>query len=263
MKKIISYYNVKFTQVIIQSALNRLETFTNLKEKKHRNSSLIARVGKETWHHDNESEFFTDYNKETDFVIFSRSYDDGKVSLYIVFDGFKTDIEVIAPMRSQIEEVHQIFQQNVERCLLSKEEQKPVEKPIIFLGHGRSSQWRELKDHLQDKHGYKIEAYEVGARAGHTIRDILEEMLKNSSIAFIVMTAEDKDADGTFHARENVIHELGLFQGKLGFHKAIAIVEEGTNEFSNLHGIQQLRYSKGNIKEIYGDVIATLKRENS
>src|SRR5690606_7158475 len=220
-------------------------------------------IGKETWEHDNESEFFTDYNKETDFVIFSRSYDYGKYKLSLVFNIYHTDIKVIAPIRSQIEEVHQIFQQNVERCLLPKKEQKPVEKPIIFLGHGRSSQWRELKDHLQDKHEYKIEAYEVGARAGHTIRDILEEMLKKSSIAFIVMTAEDKDSDGTFHARENVIHELGLFQGKLGFHKAIAIVEEGTNEFSNLHGIQQLRYSKGNIKEIFGDVLATLKRENS
>ena len=27
------------------------------------------------------------------------------------------------------------------------------------------------------------------------------------------MTAEDEHADGTKHARENVIHEVGLFQG--------------------------------------------------
>ena len=131
----------------------------------------------------------------------------------------------------------------------------------IFIGHGRSSQWRELKDHLSDKHGYKIEAYETGARAGHTIRDILEEMSMKSSFAILVLTGEDKDGDGKLHPRPNVIHETGLFQGKLGFSKAIVLLEEGTEEFSNLYGIQQIRYSKNNIKEVFGEILATIKRE--
>lgn len=42
-------------------------------------------------------------------------------------------------------------------------------KPVVFIGHGGSPRWRNLKDHLSDNHGYKIEAYETGARAGHTI----------------------------------------------------------------------------------------------
>ena len=209
-------------------------------EKKKLSRTLTVKYGNETWDHDNEAEFFTDYNRNATFVFFSRGYSNGKYKLGITFMNNCSNVRVVAPQRSQIEEVHQIFQKNFEKCLLPEEKQQPIEKPIIFLGHGRSTQWRELKDHLQDKHDYKIEAYEVGARAGHTIRDILEEMLENSSIAFIVMTAEDQDSDGKFHARENVIHELGLFQGNLGFHRAIAIVEEGTNEFSNLHGIQQL-----------------------
>ena len=117
------------------------------------------------------------------------------------------------------------------------------------------------KDHLHDKHGYNIEAYEVGARAGHAVRDILEEMLSKSSFAIIVMTGEDKDDKGTMHARDNVMHELGLFQGRLGFPRAIVLLEEGTQEFSNIHGIQQIRYSPNNIKETFGDVLATLKRE--
>ncbi len=88
-------------------------------------------------------------------------------------------------------------------------------------------------------------------------------MLEKSSIAFLVMTAEDEDSAGKMHARENVIHELGLFQGRLGFPRAIALIEESTNEFSNIHGIQQIRFSKGNIKESFGDVVATIKREFS
>jgi predicted nucleotide-binding protein len=87
---------------------------------------------------------------------------------------------------------------------------------VIFIDHGRSHHWRDLKDHLQDKHGYKVIAYESGARAGRSIRDIVEEMASKASFACLVLTAEDKQEDGTFHARQNVIHETGLFQGNWG-----------------------------------------------
>jgi hypothetical protein len=38
-------------------------------------------------------------------------------------------------------------------------------------------------------------------------------MLDQARFAFLVMTAEDEQADGNHHARMNVIHEVGLFQG--------------------------------------------------
>ena len=86
-------------------------------------------------------------------------------------------------------------------------------------------------------------------------------MLNRSSIAFLVLTGEDLDDLGDLHARENVIHETGLFQGRLGFSRSIVLLEKGTVEFSNIHGIDQIRFSSGNIKETFGDVIAVIKRE--
>ena len=68
------------------------------------------------------------------------------------------------------------------------------------------------------------------------------------------MAGEDEDAEDTLYARENVIHETGLFQGRLGFARAIVLLEENTNEFSNLHGTNQIRYSRGKTKETFGDV---------
>jgi predicted nucleotide-binding protein len=118
-----------------------------------------------------------------------------------------------------------------------------------------------LKDHLQDKHGYTIEAYETGARSGHCIRDILEEMAAKSSFAILGMTAEDEQADGVHRARQNVVHEAGLFQGRLGFARAIMLLEDGVEEFSNVQGVQYIRFARGNIKESYGEVLATLRRE--
>ena len=90
---------------------------------------------------------------------------------------------------------------------------------------------------------------------------MIAEILDSTSFAVLVMTGEDTMEDGTIRARQNVIHEIGLFQGRLGFTKAVVLKEEGTEEFSNLYGVHQIRYSKGNIKETFGDVLAVLKRE--
>ena len=103
--------------------------------------------------------------------------------------------------------------------------------------------------------------YEIGPRAGKSIKEVLEEMLDESSFALLVLTGEDIHTDGELHARENVIHELGLFQGRLGFTRAIVLLEEGVQEFSNILGINQLHFAKGRIKETFGEVLATIRRE--
>ena len=86
-------------------------------------------------------------------------------------------------------------------------------------------------------------------------------MLSKTSFAILVLTGEDKMPEGSFRARQNVVHEAGLFQGRLGFNRAIILLEAGTEEFSNVQGIEQIRFGKGNINETFGDVLATLRRE--
>ena len=93
------------------------------------------------------------------------------------------------------------------------------------------------------------------------MRDILDSMSEDSSMALLVLTGEDKTQEGLMRARQNVIHECGLFQGRLGFDRAILLVEKGVELASNFDGIQQLRFNKGRIQEVFGDVIATIRRE--
>lgn len=261
MEKEKRYRYVKFSPEAIQKACSKLESFADEKQLKKINTEFVAHFKDENWSHDTESEFFADYTKDIEYAHYRKSIDYGVFRLFLFFGKSYTNISVTAPKRSQIEEVHQVFAEYAPRCVIPKDVDLKAQKPIIFIGHGQSTQWRDLKDHLQDKHNYPIEAYEIGARAGHAIRDILEKMLDKSSFAILVMTGEDKDEKGNLHARDNVIHELGLFQGKLGFPKAIVLLEEETQEFSNIHGMQQIRYSKGNIKETFGEILATLKRE--
>lgn len=164
-----------------------------------------------------------------------------------------------APNISEADRILQVFDDAHHKSKVPLEE--ALRKVTVFLGHGRSRLWRDLKDHLQDHHGIRVTAYETGARAGYTIQEVLQELSSEASIAFLVHTGEDMDKDGKAHARENVIHETGLFQGKLSFKRAIVLLEDDCNEFSNIAGLQQLRFAKDNIKEVFGDVLAVLRRE--
>ena len=97
----------------------------------------------------------------------------------------------------------------------------------IFIGHGRSPAWREVKDFLQERLGLAWEEFNRESAAGIATTERLEQMLSNSSFAFLVMTAEDEHTDLSRHARPNVIHEVGLFQGRLGSRRAVILLEEG------------------------------------
>ena len=131
----------------------------------------------------------------------------------------------------------------------------------IFIGHGRSSDWNVVKDFIRDRLSLDYDEFNRDSPAGLTGKERLEQMLDNACFALLVMTAEDEHADGTRHARENVIHEVGLFQGRLGFQRAIILLEEGCEEFSNIAGIQQIRFKKGDIQAKKDEIRQVLERE--
>lgn len=131
----------------------------------------------------------------------------------------------------------------------------------IFIGHGRSQMWRELKDFIQDRLMLPWDEFNRIPVAGVTNTARLVQMLSDASIAFLVMTAEDEQIDGRIRARENVVPEAGLFQGRLGFTKAIVMLEEGCEEFSNIQGLGQIRFPKGKINAAFEEVRQVLERE--
>ena len=131
----------------------------------------------------------------------------------------------------------------------------------VFIGHGRSFVWRDLKDFVQDRLKLPWDEFNRVPVAGITNIARLAEMLDAAAIAFLVMTAEDEMADGVLQARMNVVHEAGLFQGRLGFSRAIVMLEEGCEQFSNIDGLGQIRFPRGNISAAFEEIRRVLERE--
>jgi len=86
-------------------------------------------------------------------------------------------------------------------------------------------------------------------------------MLDDSAFAFLVMTAEEETPEGAKRARANVIHEAGLFQGRLGFERAIVLLEDGCEGFSNIAGLTWIPFPPGRIEAAFEDVRRVLERE--
>jgi predicted nucleotide-binding protein len=131
----------------------------------------------------------------------------------------------------------------------------------VFIGHGRSNAWRELKDFVQDRLGLPWDEFNRVPVAGITNIARLSEMLDSAAVALVLMTAEDETSEGQMRARMNVIHEVGLFQGRLGFTRAIVLLEEGCEQFTNIEGLGQIRFPTGNISAAFEEVRHVLERE--
>lgn len=107
----------------------------------------------------------------------------------------------------------------------------------------------------------KVIEFNSDPTAGLYTGERILDMLDRSRFAFLVMTAEDEQADGTTNARQNVIHEIGLCQGRLGFRRAVIVKEDKAAEFSNVKGLTYIGFHRGAVREAFPEVGRTLVRE--
>jgi predicted nucleotide-binding protein len=134
-------------------------------------------------------------------------------------------------------------------------------EPCVFIGHGRSKLWARLQLFIQDELHLKTVSYESESRVGLSIVPILEKMLRQATFAVLLLTAEDETAEGSRRARQNEIHEAGLFHGHLGFQRVVMLVQSGLEEFSNVAGLQYIGFQAESIEQSFWELQKALRRE--
>ena len=156
--------------------------------------------------------------------------------------------------RSQLETllrtIDQIFEVRANSELAIPESESP--SPRVFISHGGASDWHEVQAYIE--RDIKIPTLELAQEPnlGRTVLQKLEQEAAGCTSAVIVMTGEDKDAEGNLRARENVLHEIGFFQGKYGLSAVCLLHEEGTNIPSNIHGLVYIPFPKGCVEATFG-----------
>lgn len=129
----------------------------------------------------------------------------------------------------------------------------------VFISHGRSPDWREVQSHIEKDLGINTLELAQEPSLGRTVLQKLNDESKKCSFAVVVMTGDDQVGAGAPRARENVLHEIGFFQGKLGLENVCLLHEEGTNIPSNIHGLVYIPFPKDLVSAGFGVLGRELK----
>lgn len=122
----------------------------------------------------------------------------------------------------------------------------------IFISHGPNTEWYKVQAFIEKDLECKTMELAQQPNLGRTILQKLEEESQKCSLAIIVMTGDDRFGEEEIRARENVLHEIGYFQGKLGLDKVILLHEEGVNIPSNIHGLVYIPFPKNMVEATFG-----------
>lgn len=97
----------------------------------------------------------------------------------------------------------------------------------VFVAHGRNPEWLAVKAFVEQRFGVPVYSFESDAWGSRPVTEALSDYLQRCDFAICVLTAEDATSEGHRVARQNVIHEIGLFQGRCGFDRVLVLAEEG------------------------------------
>lgn len=132
-------------------------------------------------------------------------------------------------------------------------------KKKIFISHGRSVEWYRVQVYIEKD--LNIPSLELAQEPnlGRTVLQKLNEEAEKCSVAVIVMTGDDMADEGEIRARENVMHEIGFFQGKYGLRNVVLLHEAGVNIPSNIDGLVYIGFQKDTIDATFGPLMRELK----
>lgn len=150
--------------------------------------------------------------------------------------------------RAQIERLMRDIDQVFEiRANSELEQPKRQASQCVFISHGHSNDWRVVQPFIEKDIGLPTIELAQEPNLGRTIIEKLIDNADRCDSAVIVMTGDDIAREDERRVRENVMHEIGFFQGRYGRTMVVLLHEEGVNVPTNLSGVAYIPFPKGKI----------------
>jgi len=152
-----------------------------------------------------------------------------------------------AQMERLVRDIDQIFEIRANSELQSPQAGPPRR---VFISHGRSKDWLTVQPYIEKD--LRLATLELAQEPnlGQTLIEKLVANAERCDSAVIVMTADDL-AEDEARVRENVMHEIGYFQGRYGRRAVVLLHEDGVNVPTNLGGIAYIPFPTGNIEAAF------------
>jgi hypothetical protein len=154
--------------------------------------------------------------------------------------------------RAQVErlvrDIDQVFEIRANSELQSPRHEAPRR---VFISHGRSNDWRAVQPYIEKDVGLSTLELAQEPNLGRTIIEKLFDNAGQCDSAVIVMTGDDATKEDEPRVRENVMHEIGFFQGRYGRKAVVLLHEEGVNIPTNLSGVAYIPFPEGASKRAF------------
>lgn len=161
-----------------------------------------------------------------------------------------------AQLEKLVRDIDQIFEIRANSEL---EQPKQATLGRVFISHGRSDDWRRVQPFIERGVHLGTIELEHQPNSGRTIIEKLIDTANLCDSAVIIMTGDDIANLDESRVRENVMHEIGFFQGKYGRKFVILLHEEGVNVPTNLSGVAYVPFPKGTIEASFHVIQRELK----
>ena len=162
--------------------------------------------------------------------------------------------------RQQLERLVRDIDQAFEIRANSELQQPIRDKPrSVFVTHGRAQDWRAVKDYIENDVQLKTIELAQQPNLGRTVIEKLLDTADECDSAVIVMTGDDVTDQGEARVRENVMHEIGFFQGRYGRNRVILLHEDNVNVPTNLSGVVYSAFPKGRVEACFHLLLRELK----
>lgn len=133
--------------------------------------------------------------------------------------------------------------------------QDPKATHKVFVGHGKNELVRSrVKTFLQDRCGFEVIILQELPSSGMTLIEKLEKYGRLADYAVLIFTPDDMSDEGTARARQNVVQELGWFQGVLGRNRTAILLQIGVEIPSNIAGIVRLDFEGEAVESQFEDL---------